>query len=268
MGSGFGSRRHAGFSIVQNWRIIQGWPNGYKPISIFGDQEDGSNDLVNQRVVGELFLEGFSVSHTKDRIVWEDDDEDQLDEMLGKFCKDARELAITLRFTKDSETDLLARFKFEALTYFEKELKSNEILNYIKSVQPYPEKIIKASFSRSSENVIQENEPTLEATIGSENDKILVVIYFNEKSEFEPYVLTELTISENKVIVIINVLHPHFQEMLSSDSILNFIRHCVYDGIAEWKCLKFRGELSPYTIKLLKDGLLRIPFEIKSSKSM
>lgn len=268
LGKGHGSRRHAGFSIVQNWRVIQGWPNGYKPISIFGDQEDGSNDLVNQRVIGEISLEGFSVSHTKDRIVWEGDDEDILDEKLGHYCSDARELAISLRFTKDSEINDLAKYKFEALTYFEKEINSNEVSNYIRTTQVYPEKIIKSSYSKSATNVIEDNEPALEVNIGDDDDRIHVLIYFNEKSEFEPYVLIEITIEENKVIVIINALHPHFQEMENSSSILNFIRHCVYDGVAEWKSLKIRGELSPYTIKFLKDGLLRIPFEIKTKKGI
>jgi hypothetical protein len=52
LGKGFGSRKKAGFSIIQNKRVIE---NSYKPISIFGEQEEGGNDLVNQRVVGEIF---------------------------------------------------------------------------------------------------------------------------------------------------------------------------------------------------------------------
>jgi hypothetical protein len=79
LGRGYGSRKKAGFSIIQNNRVIQGWPTAYKPASIFGEQEDGSNDLVNQRLVGELKLDKFSVSHTKDKIVWEDEEEEQLD---------------------------------------------------------------------------------------------------------------------------------------------------------------------------------------------
>ncbi len=267
LGKSYGSRKKAGFSLIQNKRVIQGSPNGYKPSSIFGEQEDGSNDLVNQRVVGELFLNQFSVSHTKDKIVWEDDEENSLDIKLGEFCKEARELALTLRFNKEPN-DYLAKFKEEAVTTLASELKSSEITNYIKTVQPYPEKIIAASFSKSSKVVTEDNQPVLEATIGSDSDKIHVVVFFSEKSEFEPYVLTETTIEENKVIVIINMLHPHVQEMTSADSLTNFIRHCIYDGVAEWKALKLRGSIQPHTVKFLKDGLLRIPFEIKSNKAV
>lgn len=267
LGKGFGSRKKAGFSLIQNKRVIQGSPNGYKPVSIFGEQEDGSNDLVNQRVVGELVLNQFSVSHTKDKIVWEDDEENLLDAKLGEFCKEARELALTLRFNKEPN-NYLAKFKEEAVTTLSSELKSSEITNFIKTVQPYPEKIIAASFSKSAQQVKEASQSALEATVGTDGDSIHVIVFFSEKSEFEPYVLTETTIEDNKVIVIINMLHPHVQEMTIGESLTNFIRHCIYDGVAEWKAIKLRGSIQPQTVKFLKDGLLRIPFEIKTNKAV
>lgn len=259
------SRKIAGFAIIQNNRVIQ---TNFKPSKVFGEQEEGSNDLVNQRVLGELFLDKFSVSHTKDKIVWEKNEEEELDIKLGEICADMRELALTLRFKKDNQKDELALFKEEAVNIISSELKSSEITNYLKTVQPYPEKVIATSFSYSSDRVKGENEPTIEVTIGSEGDLIHVIVFFNENSEFEPYVLTETTIEDNKVIVIINILHPHVQEMTSADSLTNFIRHCIYDGVAEWKAIKLRGDIQPYTIRFLKDGLLRIPFEIKSHKAV
>ncbi|MDP3462072.1 MAG: hypothetical protein Q8S18_04710, partial [Bacteroidales bacterium] len=251
----------------QNNRVIQGSPSGFKPSTIFGEQEDGSNDLVNQRVVGELFLNQFSVSHTKDKIVWEDDEENLLDIKLGEFCKEAKEMALTLRFNKEPN-NYLAKFKEEAVFIIDSELKSSEIANFIKTIQPYPEKIIATSFSKSSKAVTEDNHPAIEVNIGSDGDKIHVLVFISEKSEFEPYVLTETTIEDNKVIVIINLLHPHVQEMSSADTLTNFMRHSIYDGVAEWKAIKLRGAIQPHTVKFLKDGLLRIPFEIKSNKAV
>jgi len=37
----------------------------------------------------------------------------------------------------------------------------------------------------------------------------------------------------------------------------------VYDGIAEWQARHKAGTIDPETIKMLKDKLLRIPFEIE-----
>lgn len=265
LGKGKSSRKVAGFAIIQNNRVIQ---NNYKPSKLYGEQEDGSNDLVNQRLIGELFLDKFSVSHTKDKIVWEKNEEEELDNKLGEVCADMRELALTLRFNRDNQRDVIAQFKESAVTTLSSELKSSELINYLRTTQPYPEKIIATSFNQSSHRIQEENDPVIEVTIGTDGDQITVVVFFNDKSEFEPYVLTETTVEENKVLVIVNVLHPHVQEMTSADTLTSFIRHCIYDGVAEWKAIRLRGSIQPYTIKLLKDGLLRIPFEIKSHQAV
>jgi len=162
----------------------------------------------------------------------------------------------------------MPKFKEGALNVFEAELKSPQLHDYLATVQPVPEEIIEASFKNTSDSAENEGEPDLTVDIGSGNDIIHVHVYFNEKSEYEPYVLVETTIEDNKIIIIINMLHPHIREMKSEDSLLNFFRHCVYDGVAEWKAVKLRGSIQPYTIKFLKDGLLRIPFDIKQRKSV
>ena len=67
---------NAGFSIFRRRRLIQGsHGEGYRPEVIFGKP----NKFVYQRLVGELELEGFSVSHTKDGIQWEDWEDDVLE---------------------------------------------------------------------------------------------------------------------------------------------------------------------------------------------
>lgn len=66
---------NAGFSIFRRRRLIQGsYGEGYRPEKIFGKP----NKFVYQRLVGELEVEGFAVSHTKDGIQWEDWEDDIL----------------------------------------------------------------------------------------------------------------------------------------------------------------------------------------------
>src|SRR5690606_34554516 len=60
-----GSRADAGFSIIHCGRVVKGWPDAWRPEDLYG-QLLGSNDLVNQRLVGEIHLDAFEVSHTKD----------------------------------------------------------------------------------------------------------------------------------------------------------------------------------------------------------
>jgi hypothetical protein len=42
-----------------------------------------------------------------------------------------------------------------------------------------------------------------------------------------------------------------------------YLRHCTYDGVAEWQARSKASRIDPDTIKLLKDKLLRVPFEIE-----
>jgi site-specific DNA-cytosine methylase len=75
-----GSTTDAGFALFRRGRLIQGSADeGYRPDYIFGR----SNSFVYQRLFGELHLEGFEVSHTKDGFRWEEDEEEFL-ELLKK----------------------------------------------------------------------------------------------------------------------------------------------------------------------------------------
>lgn len=62
-----GSTSLAGLSLFRHGRLIVGSDDEtYRPPQIFG----GSNSYAYQRVFGELSLDGFDVSHTKDAFIW------------------------------------------------------------------------------------------------------------------------------------------------------------------------------------------------------
>lgn len=70
-----GSTTNAGFALLRRHRVIVGSDDeGYRPVEIFGH----SNDYIFQRLFGELHLEGFEVSHTKDGIQWNHHEENVL----------------------------------------------------------------------------------------------------------------------------------------------------------------------------------------------
>jgi len=72
------STSDAGFALFRRRRLIQGSADeGYRPEFIFGK----SNSYRYQRLFGELELEGFAVSHTKDGFAW-DENEDTFLELL------------------------------------------------------------------------------------------------------------------------------------------------------------------------------------------
>lgn len=66
----------AGFALFRRDRLIQGSVDeAYRPEPIFGK----SNSYAYQRLIGELHLEGFEVSHTKDGFRWEEHEDIVID---------------------------------------------------------------------------------------------------------------------------------------------------------------------------------------------
>jgi hypothetical protein len=66
---------NAGFAIFRRQRLIEGsYGEAYRPELLFRK----SNSYTYQRLVGELFVEGFTVSHTKDGVQWSDWEDDVL----------------------------------------------------------------------------------------------------------------------------------------------------------------------------------------------
>ena len=67
-----GSTSYSGFALFRRNRLIQGSADeGYRPEFIFGKP----NTFIYQRLFGELHLEGFDVSHTKDGFQWDENEE-------------------------------------------------------------------------------------------------------------------------------------------------------------------------------------------------
>jgi hypothetical protein len=84
-----GNYARAGFALFRRGRLIQGsGDEGYKPDAIFG--QHGS--FRSLRLFGELHLQGFDVSHTKDGFRWDENEQPFLD--LLKDHLDSSELPL------------------------------------------------------------------------------------------------------------------------------------------------------------------------------
>lgn len=68
----------AGFALLYRGKVVQGAGSmardasgGYKPHEVFG----AGNSFESQRLIGELDVSALDVTHTKDSLVWDDEDE-------------------------------------------------------------------------------------------------------------------------------------------------------------------------------------------------
>ncbi|MBK8207225.1 MAG: ATP-binding protein [Planctomycetes bacterium] len=249
-----GGRPKAGFSVLRRGRMIMGHPDAWRPESIYG-QMLGSNDLVNQRIVGEIHLDDFDVSHTKDDILWSADEEDQLQEKLKECAQDFMKIAKDHR-TKggDSRGPNEAEVQ-SAVDRLRTEMESKEFVDKVQLTEvPAPE-VLKKAMKPVIDSMASE-EPTFHGKIGNTTYKVYLS---DEHSPFDPYFVTD--VGKSDIMVMVNKRHPHFSELRGAEAVYSYLCHCVYDAIAEWQCYRKQADVKHDTVKYMKDSLLRLPFE-------
>ena len=257
---GHGGRPYAGFSILRRGRVIKGFPESWRPESIFG-QIQGSNDLINQRLTGEIHLDDFDVSHTKDDIQWVGNEEAEIQEQLKEVA--APYIAVARKPGRSDgpasgPTDVEVK---SALDELKIELTSSEMADLLTIEEVPPPEVVKQTLEPML-SAAETRVPDFEAPVG----KLEVFGYMvSDGSPNDPYVTVD-SASQVRVVVIVNMLHPFFGELAGSEGVLNFLRHCTFDAIAEWQARQMSATIDPETITILKDRLLRLPsrLEMKS----
>lgn len=253
-----GSRADAGFSIIHCGRVIRGWPDSWRPSTLYG-QFLGSNDLVNQRLVGEIHLDDFEVSHTKDNIQWFGDQEEKVEDGLKEHCGDYRQMAQQRRKGGQDQRGPSDIETATAVDEFKKELMSPEMVDQIEIGPLPPAEAVATAMGNIVRSVSQRRTETFSATLG---DLVVKVYLAGDLSPNDPYVATEAA-KPSEVVVVVNMAHPHWGQLRGSEGVLNYLRECTYDAIAEWQARGQASRIDPDTIKLLKDKLLRVPLEIE-----
>ena len=257
-----GSRANAGFSILHADRVVRGWPESWRPEAIYGFQ--GRNDLINQRLVGEIHLNDFEVSHTKDDILWYGDEQEQVEKLLKEECTDFIEVARQYRRGQQDPTGPSDIEVQTAIDELQQELSSKVLSDAITlEIVPPPEAVDQAQLPLRDS--VADREPTFQAKFEGYPLEIRGFLV-NDASPNDPYVVVEATTNE-RVLIIVNTQHPHWKLLSGSEGVLNYLRHCTYDGIAEWKARRNEAGLDPSTIKVLKDMMLRLPLEIEMEGS-
>ena len=253
-----GTRANAGFSILHCRRVVRGWPDAWRPSTLYG-QIQGSNDLVNQRLVGEVHLDAFDVSHTKDDILWVGGQEEEIEAKLGEVCAEYKNFAKDYRKGPDDERGPSAAEVDAAVDEFRKELLSPEMVDRV-SIQELPSsEEVDHALEALTAGAREHRQETFSVSVGGLEARVYLA---SDVSINDPYVATD-SAKENEVLVLVNLEHPHWRQLKGSDGVLNYLRHCTYDAIAEWQARRKSARLDPGTIKLLKDGLLRVSFDIE-----
>jgi hypothetical protein len=247
---GFGGRNVAGFSLIRHGRAIRGWLDSWRPEEIFGD---ASNDLINQRITGELFLDDFGASHTKDAIDWVDDDEEVLGTILRDKANEFGLLKEAKKTAKERESsEEASREKAESQNRFNAQVQTPKVQDTIRLLDvPKPElaKLAGEVLIDASADA----EPVATWGIGESRTARL---YELKLSPNDPYF--EYEVLENADLrIIINSSHPAMNLLTSAEARLTHYHHVTLDAISEWKCTQQHEPLDPSSIRLMKDRLFR-----------
>jgi hypothetical protein len=248
-----GGRPKAGFAISRRGRLVMGQPDAWRPQSIFG-QVAGSNDLVNQRIVGEIHLDDFLVSHTKNQILWQNDELDLVEEYLEKEFADYRHTALNRRVRGEKGPSHQAQSV--AIDEIKSIVSDPDFADLVNVTEvPAPE-IVQATLQP-----LREATQTLDPDSTFEIGPLKVKLFMDSSgSPNDPYFLGDYVL-EDEVSVCINTRHRFWEDYVTdTQDILIYTLNCVYDAIAEWKCMKRTGEIRPDTVKVIKDALMRETF--------
>ena len=249
-----GGRKFGGFSLFQNGRQIRGFPAAWKPTEIYGGVDDeGANNLIAQRLTGVLLLDHqFAVSHTKDSVLFENDEEDELIKFLEKETADYRRYATTRRSTRPhSLSKEKIRDIVQSLT---SEFTSGEMKDAVNLASLPP---IESIMATNRQRVASLTEADHVATL-SVTDQLKIVVSLQDRSEHDPYLTMSPAAIPGDVHVIINALHPYYQS-LEACAAEECIHQYIYDAVAEYRAHQLSSKIVPDTVRRLKDALLKVP---------
>lgn len=255
-----GARREAGFAIIRRGRAVKAQPDAWRPEPIFGVER---NNLLNQRLVGEIHLDAFGISHTKDEILWEQDEEHELEAFLADAFKDF--IAVARRPRKDDRNQpgpTAAEIQLGS-SELRQQMESPEFADLIDLQEVLPEDLVREANAPLIEAASAE-EPTQVIRIGKGPDEIICKIHLNHSaSRNDPYFAADYA---SGILLSVNTKHPHFKRIRGGAyGVMTYLMDCMYDAIAEWKAMS-KNSVRHDTIKILKDGLLRFELAMDSEE--
>jgi hypothetical protein len=214
--------------------------------------DEGANNLIAQRLTGVLLLDGFGVSHTKDRILFEGEEEELIERFLvsetkayAEYAKSRRGSVQGARWSREQVRDLVHDMQREFVSAEIRDALTNAVLPPIETIV--------------SNNLQQRQSLTVDNEIGRLDilPDLKVVISLKEASAYEPHVTFVPGAEVNVIHVIINALHPYYQTLEAKDAISECVQQFIFDAIAEFKASKLIARVNPDSVRNLKNSLLR-----------
>lgn len=262
-----GSTSGAGFTLIRYGRVIVGgYENAYRPEEIF----EKSNSYVYQRLFGELNLDGWKVTQTKDAFDLYGGLEDLLIEKLKAECEDYRKKAKEYRkrpkISIDTGIDTLVN------TFSSAGIIDNAVVTSIsKSDEDVNNETIQTENDQRNEepNIIP--DPT-DIEIEGSNGKRIVFSCNGERYVFN-FILKKndpnsrwlnIVTSGDEYIVEWNIRHMFFKPYINDEHFLTIMEQFTFAlALSEIEAMRLSvdGKIDPSSIRMKMNDTLKAVIE-------
>lgn len=252
---GSSGRTKAGFALIRRGRLIRGWPEAWRPEAIFGPPP-GSNDLINQRIAGEIHLDDFDVTHTKDDILWEENEEDEVQEGIKERIEDLLILARTYR-----QPPLLKQPPRVPRLVLDAILEDSEMVSRLTAASAELEATVSAL---PPAQVLEATTAAVVKAIAGErvgvqmpmDGQVLKLVSTSGIGGEKPYYAAYHGAAKSWIVAI-NAAHVMCANPDNSDAFRTHVQHVLADGIVMWAVSSGKMEGNPFLLLYLKDAILR-----------
>jgi hypothetical protein len=191
------------------------------------------------------------VSHTKNAILFQGEEEHEIEEKLREEFSTYLDIARDARYRK---TKIPIETITMGLAAAVEQMQSAEFIDAVSLNEVLPQNLIEA-----------ENQPVIESMKTGEATHTLKFSGFEAKiflkhelSPSDPYFLPYYSPNDREIRVAINTKHPFFTGNIddTNDVMIYCVLSCL-DAIAEWKCLQKTGEINSKTVNNIKNDLMK-----------
>lgn len=259
-----GKYSHAGFAVFRRQRLIEGSVGeAYRPHVIF----KAPNSFISQRLIGELYVDGFEVTHTKDGIQWGSEEDDLLHKVYEQLDSDELPLirqAMNYR-ARNLASKLIPSFGGEALEAVSDVLSSVEMSEAMartpKELDPYAHL---AEDATPESRTMQSRRFRMQI----QADKILTICVRTVRDPGARWLDVRIETDDkgaNTLQIAMNLDHPFSEEHINGEEkALEPVMHlaaCL--GVAEHQArlqgVKYPASIRTHLNEMLRGGLGYLP---------
>ena len=254
-----GRARRAGLHLFRRGRLVVGGPGlGYKPSDIFG----APNSFQSQRIVGELDLDNWPVSQTKDTFDWDGELENGFIDELQKVLSEYVEKCDPTKSRSDDSiktTSADGRVVGDSTKAMLQGTEVDSTITIVETGPPPPRELPPQDLGRVVQVAESAGEQPTYVQLGSEGVPTLKVYWLDELPPSEMYAAFDMP-TDDELRLYVNLSHPFVERIISRDptKLEQYALDLYADALVE-SGIRKRGQNVPaHTFRHFKDMFLRV----------